>query len=89
MSLGSDFLAELNAGDDTPGTVRYTAVRTLQDELVRPVEKRQPLSIALEATDIGRFTGHLDLPERGNWDLDVVVERDGERYALTRRMFLK
>src|SRR6266542_2607315 len=38
MSQGSEFLAELNAGDDTPGTVRYTTVRTLQDELVRPVD---------------------------------------------------
>ena len=57
--------------------------------LVRPVERRRPLSIALEPTDVGRFAGHVDLPERGNWDLDVKVERDGEQYALTRRMFLK
>ena len=61
----------------------------LSAELVRPVEKRRPLPIALEATDVGRFAGHVALPERGNWDLDVAVERDGERYALTRRMFLK
>jgi nitrogen fixation protein FixH len=58
-------------------------------ELVRPVERRQPVGVALDATDVGRFAGIVDLPERGNWDLDIVVERDGERYALTRRMFLK
>jgi nitrogen fixation protein FixH len=58
-------------------------------ELVRPVEKRAPLAVAMEAADIGRFAGHIDLPERGNWDLDILVERGGERYAVTRRMFLK
>jgi hypothetical protein len=43
----------------------------------------------MEAADMGRFAGHVDLPERGNWDLDILVERGGERYAVTRRMFLK
>ncbi|MCW3840843.1 alpha/beta fold hydrolase [Micromonospora yasonensis] len=38
MSIGSSFLADLNSGDDTPGTVRWTTVRTWQDELVRPVD---------------------------------------------------
>jgi nitrogen fixation protein FixH len=61
----------------------------LSAELVRPVEKRQPVGVALGATDVGRFAATVDLPERGNWDLDIVVERDGERYALTRRMFLR
>lgn len=36
MTIGSTFLSQLNYGDDTPGVVRYTTVRTLQDELVRP-----------------------------------------------------
>jgi nitrogen fixation protein FixH len=68
---------------------RPLAPSHLSAELVRPVEKRQPLAVALGATDVGRFAGTVDLPERGNWDLDIVVERDGERYALTRRMFLR
>lgn len=38
MAVGSDFLATLNAGDDTPGAVHYTNLYTLQDELVRPVQ---------------------------------------------------
>lgn len=58
-------------------------------ELVRPVERMAPLDVAMAATDIGRFAGHIDLPERGNWDLDIVVERGKQRYALTRRMFLQ
>ena len=58
-------------------------------ELVRPAEKRPPIGVALAAVDGGRHAGHVDLPARGNWDLDIVVERDGERFAQTQRMFLK
>lgn len=58
-------------------------------ELVRPVEKHQPVAVAMAAIDGGRFAGHIDLPARGNWDVDIVVEHHGERYALTRRMFLR
>lgn len=68
---------------------RPLAPARLTAELVRPVEKRPPVGVALGVTDVGRFAGYVDLPERGNWDLDIVVERDDERYALTRRMFLK
>lgn len=57
--------------------------------LVRPVEKRPPLAVVVNAVDVGRFTGTVALPVRGNWDLDIVVERGGERHALTRRMFLR
>jgi triacylglycerol esterase/lipase EstA (alpha/beta hydrolase family) len=35
--VGSDFLNTLNAGDDTPGPVRYTDIYTALDELVRPI----------------------------------------------------
>ena len=58
-------------------------------ELVRPAEKRPPLPVALGVTGSGTFAGYVDLPERGNWDADIVVERDGQRYAVTRRMFLR
>ncbi len=37
MAAGSAFLTNLNAGDDTPGSVQYTAIFTQWDELVRPV----------------------------------------------------
>lgn len=37
MAMGSDFLADLNAGDDTIGSVEYTNLYTSYDELVRPV----------------------------------------------------
>lgn len=65
MAIGSAFLNDLNAGDDTPGTVRYTTVRTLQDELVRPT---QNATLADGATNVLvqtpcplRIVGHLGL----------------------------
>ena len=58
-------------------------------ELVRPVEKRPPVAVTLATIDAGKYVGFVDLPVRGNWDLDVVVERDGDRFAQTRRLFLK
>ncbi len=58
-------------------------------ELVRPAEKRPPLGVAMAAIDVGRHAGYAKLPARGNWDVDIVVERDGRRFAQTRRMFLK
>jgi len=70
--------------DGTPLTGARVAV-----ELVRPAEKRPPLGVVLSVVDMGRYSGHVTLPARGNWDLDIVVERGGERFAQTRRMFLK
>lgn len=34
MLPGSDFLTDLNAGDETPGAVKYTSIRTNTDEIV-------------------------------------------------------
>lgn len=61
----------------------------LHAELVRPVEKRPPLAVDLVAVDSGRYAATVALPARGNWDLDVVIDHDGRRFAQTRRMFLE
>ena len=58
-------------------------------ELVRPAEKRPPIAVGLDEAGTGRFAGRADLPARGNWDLDIVVERADQRYAVTRRVFLQ
>ena len=58
-------------------------------ELVRPAEKRPPLAVTLGVVGAGEFAGHVELPERGNWDVDIAIEQDGNRYAVTRRMFLR
>ncbi|MFI2647076.1 esterase/lipase family protein [Micromonospora fulviviridis] len=65
MSIGSGFLADLNAGDDTPGTVRWTTVRTWQDELVRPVDNAAladgASNVLIQAWCPLRIVGHLGL----------------------------
>lgn len=57
--------------------------------LVRPAEKGGVLGVAMAAVDIGRHAGHVALPARGNWDVDISIEQGGQRFAQTRRMFLR
>ncbi|WP_089157365.1 lipase family alpha/beta hydrolase, partial [Micromonospora sp. NBS 11-29] len=65
MTIGSSFLAELNAGDDTPGPVRWTTLRTVQDELVRPVDNAVladgATNVLVQAWCPLRVVGHLGL----------------------------
>jgi len=65
MSIGSSFLNQLNAGDDTPSDVRYTAVRTLEDELVRPVDNARlndgATNVLVQSACPLRVVGHLGL----------------------------
>lgn len=64
MAVGSGFLTALNAGDDTPGAVRYTTVRTLQDELVRPTGNAAldgATNVLIQAYCPIRVVGHLGL----------------------------
>jgi triacylglycerol esterase/lipase EstA (alpha/beta hydrolase family) len=65
MSIGSSFLTDLNAGDDTPGTVRWTTIRTWQDELVRPVDNAVladgVTNVLIQAWCPLRVVGHLGL----------------------------
>ncbi|TDB76099.1 triacylglycerol lipase [Micromonospora sp. KC723] len=65
MAIGSDFLASLNGGDDTPGAVRWHTIRTRQDELVRPVDNAELADGATNVLIQGfcplRVVGHLGL----------------------------
>lgn len=64
MTIGSSFLAGLNAGDDSPGAVRYTTVRTLQDELVRPTPNAAiegATNVLIQAYCPLRLVGHVGL----------------------------
>jgi nitrogen fixation protein FixH len=58
-------------------------------ELVRPAENRPPLPVALADRGEGRFDAHVDLPARGNWDLDIEVDAGDRHFALTKRLFLR
>ena len=65
MSIGSSYLQALNAGDDTIGSVRYTTIRTIQDELVRPVDNATlydgAVNVKVQSRCWARVVGHLGL----------------------------
>ena len=68
LSAGSQLLRELNDGDETPGAVSYTTLRTRFDEAVRPVDGPHPTSALRGARNLlvqdicpGRRTGHAAL----------------------------
>ncbi|GAB3862446.1 hypothetical protein GCM10029963_68650 [Micromonospora andamanensis] len=65
MTIGSSFLTALNAGDDTPDPVRWTTVRTWQDELVRPVDNAVladgATNVLIQSRCPLRVVGHLGL----------------------------
>lgn len=65
MSIGSSFLSSLNAGDDTIGSIRYTTIRTLQDELVRPVDNAKlfdgAINVLIQTKCWARVVGHVGL----------------------------
>lgn len=62
---GSAFQSALNAGDTTPGSVSYTSVYSLTDEIIQPVAP-EPVAAIRGATNIavqdvcpGRYVGHV------------------------------
>jgi nitrogen fixation protein FixH len=69
------------------GSALLSAAITAQ--LVRPAEKRPSLPLKLDELGDGRFVTHVELPARGNWDLDILVVAKGQNFALTKRLFLK
>ena len=83
MRTGSDFLTALNAGDETPGTVSYTNVYSLTDELVEP-STTVPLSgasnVAVQSVCPGRVVHHgglLDDAVAGALVLDALGHPGG------------
>ena len=68
MTIGSRFLADLNAGDDSIGTVAYTNIATVMDELVQPYTSSflnaadgNITNRALQSQCFVRIVGHLGL----------------------------
>jgi triacylglycerol lipase len=69
VAFGSPFLDRLNAGNQTPGSVDYTVVQTLYDEVVIPYTSAFLSGPAARVTNVtlqGRcprdVTGHLAMP---------------------------
>lgn len=79
MSIGSSFLANLNAGPDVISPVKYTNIYTALDELVRPVTNATlqdgATNVKVQSQCLLRVVGHLGLI------LDGTVY-DGVRDAL-------
>ncbi|MCU1455562.1 MAG: lipase class 2 [Acidimicrobiales bacterium] len=65
MSIGSAYLRALNQGDTTVGNVRYTAIRTFEDELVRPVDNARigdgAVNVLVQSKCWLRVVGHVGL----------------------------
>jgi triacylglycerol lipase len=68
MTIGSSFLAGLNAGDDSIGNVAYTNIATVMDELVQPYTNSflnaadgNITNKALQSQCFLRVVGHLGL----------------------------
>ena len=65
MAAGSSFLADLNAGDDTIGNVRYTNLYTQFDEIVFPVTNATmqdgATNVRIQSQCWARVVGHLGL----------------------------
>lgn len=65
MSIGSTFLAGLNAGDDTPGSSRYVAIYTIYDELVQPFTNAKmndgATNVSVQSKCPLRVVGHVGL----------------------------
>lgn len=88
----SKFMAATNAGDETPGDISYSAIYTLLDELVRPVEpvptaalefgaeNPKVANILLQDVCPGRIVDHvtIGLTDRLTFDLVIdALEHDG------------
>ena len=62
---GSQFLAALNRGDETPGSVSYTSVYSLTDDIIQPAVPtpvaaiRGASNVAVQDICPGRYVGHV------------------------------
>ena len=65
MAIGSPFLIDLNAGDDTPGAPRYVSIYTALDALVQPFDRARladdAINVKLQSHCPFRIVGHLGL----------------------------
>ena len=73
MIPGSSFLDNLNSGDETPGSVHYTAIYAYMDELVQPYSNAK---LSDGATNKGKsWVGHIGLlfnSQVYGWTRDAV-----------------
>jgi len=82
QAADSDFLADLNAGDESPGDVSYTNVVTRYDEVVVPstsghlAPSPQVTNVTLQDTCALDLTEHVNIPQDGPaiaWTLNALT----------------
>jgi hypothetical protein len=72
MAIGSSFLANLNAGDDTIGNVDYTNIASAFDEIVTPYwnaflnNDGNNHNVLIQAPCFLRVVDHIGLPLDGS-----------------------
>jgi len=78
---GSDFLAQLNAGDETPGAVSYTVLETKYDEVVTPYQSEflapgpRTANILLQDSCPAEVIDHHEMPNDAlafRWTLQAL-----------------
>ena len=83
---GSKFMTALNAGDETPGTVDYSSIYSLYDELVQPVtpvptagldwqrEGANVRNLAVQDVCPGRLVDHLTIGTTDMLSIELVLD---------------
>jgi nitrogen fixation protein FixH len=57
--------------------------------LVRPVERADVIALEFSEGSSGVYATDLSLPQRGQWDLRLLIEYAGDRVETTRRVFAR
>ena len=52
----------------------------------RPVDPGAPVALRLTETKPGRYSGALELPRAGQWQLEVVARRGADEFAFAKRI---
>ena len=71
MSIGSPFLADLNAGDDTIGNVSYTNFGTIYDTIIVPYTNSylandgNNVNVTVQSQCWARYVDHISIPLDG------------------------
>ena len=86
MTVGSKFITALNAGDETPGDISYTALYSTQDLLVQPatpvptaavdwgLETTAVQNVAIQDVCPERFVDHLAIGTTDRVTQELVVD---------------
>jgi len=86
------------AGGNDPDRLRLVARDSMDHPLVgarvfgfliRPVERADPITLQFTEGAAGVYAAEVSLPQRGQWDIRLSIERAGDRVETTRRVFAR